>query len=191
MPKEKTHNQLIKYAINLLEKMGYKTKGNIHEIRIPEVLGCCPDTIAEKGSIKIAVECGDLSSINKIEKLLIKFDEVLWVKENKIGFEFIFFKKSNADQEKINVLKEEYEKKIIKIKEDFKKGEKRYEEIDKFCYYLSNLFKESSYESHIDKNIFIKIGYICENYEKKSRLHQFLTATQEEVDEKVDREVFE
>lgn len=193
MSKEKTHNQLIKYAINLLERMGYKTKGNIHEKRVPEVLNCCPDTIAEKNNIRIAVECGDISSINKIEKLLIKFDEVLWVKENKIGFEFIFFKKSSADQEKINTLKDEYDKKINMIEEESKEKEAKYNEMNDFCYYIGYLFKElynyPNYEPNMDKDIFIKIGNICRSYKKRIELLEFLK--EKEVDEKVDREVFD
>jgi len=108
--KEKTHDQLIEYAINILEEMGYITKGNIHQNRgSNRTMGCDPDTIAEKDGKKIAVECGKLNKVDKVEKYFTEYDEVLWVKEGKFGFDFIFFKKTNINQEKIDKLKEYYE----------------------------------------------------------------------------------
>jgi len=108
-----THKQKIMFCKDYLESNGYSKiiltpLGGVYPI---------PDLTAEKRGITYAVECGSLTSTNKIQDLLKIYNMVIHFYECKGELLYLFYKRGNYDLENVEEdvihLQEENHKKTI------------------------------------------------------------------------------
>lgn len=114
-----THEQKISFCEDYLEANGYtEISKNTERDKYP-----IPDLIAKKKGLSYAIECGSLSSTEKIQDLLKIYHVVIHFYEYKGELVYLFFKRGNyelTDMEESIISKEELINKLNKDLEQLK-----------------------------------------------------------------------